>query len=343
MKKLAVSVIVMLILALGCAAALSACTPVSVEEDGTVVAGGVRYKVDGQFATVIGYVEGERRLKVLSRLGNEEAGIDAEVTIIAENAFAGADIDQVEFDTGFERLTIYPNAFAGSTVKDLEDFPYTNVTLIDNALAGMANLSVISVRGDSQERDCYYINDTDGGLYGVDSDGKTTLYLIPAAKSAANTYTITANIVAPGAFSCNKSINTVFVTNSVSRICSGAFANVKISRVSFQDVTAEVFVEEGAFEVDKDMRFEVSADSVEVLDHWIKLSDGEQLETLSGLIHPTGCTEEQPHIHGLSGDNAPATSIEGIPYEVSDAAHFRIRIGDREYVLQYLFTTFTAA
>ena len=46
-------------------------------------------------------------------------GIEDEVTIIAENAFAGADIDQIEFDDDFERLTIYPIAFAGSTVKDL--------------------------------------------------------------------------------------------------------------------------------------------------------------------------------------------------------------------------------
>lgn len=351
MRKLAITLAVILLLSLGCGIALSACVDVRVGEDGTVIAGGVKYKIDGQFATVVGYdPEGGRRLKILSEIVDEELGIDAEVTIIAENAFSGADIDQIEFDDDFERLTIYPNAFAGSTVKNIEDFPYTNVTLMDNALAGMSELTVISVRGDSRERGCYYIG-SDGGLYGVGNDGKVTLYLVPAAKQAANTYTITANIVAPGAFSCNKSINTVFVTEAVTRICVGAFANVKMSRLSCRDATAEIYVEDGAFEVDKDMRFEVSADSVEVLEHWIKLSDGEQLEMLSGLIHPIGCTMTEPHIHGLSEANAsyqstspaPATSLEGIPYQVSDANHYRITIGESVFTLQYLFTTFTAA
>lgn len=342
MKKLAVILAVILLLSLGCGAALTACTDVRVDDDGTIVAGGVRYKIDGQFATVVGYDKDYgRRLKILNEIEDEELGIEAEVTIIAENAFAGADIDQIEFDDDFERLTIYPNAFAGSTVKDLEDFPYTNVTLMDNALAGMSELTVISVRGDSTARGCYYIRETDGGLYGVGEDGKVTLYLIPAAKQASNTYTIVADIVAPGAFSCNKSINTVYVESNVNRICAGAFAGVKMSNVYFRDGTAEVFVEEGAFEVDKDMRFYVSANSVEVLDHWIKLSDGEQLETLSGLIHPIGCTMSTPHVHGLSEENAPATSIEGISYEVTDASHYRIKIGDTEYVLQYLFTSYT--
>ena len=134
--------------------------------------------------------------------------------MIEEGAFAGAKIDQVEFDTGFKNLTIYPNAFAGSSISNLEDFPYTGVTLMDNALAGMGNLKELSVRGDSREAGCYYIDESDDGLYGVGKDGKTTLYLVPAARRSADTYTITAAIVAPRAFSTNKSINTRHAGNT---------------------------------------------------------------------------------------------------------------------------------
>lgn len=341
MRKAVIALVATLILVGVCAFGLTACVDIRDEGDGVYSNQGVLYRYNGQFATVIGAVEGARHCKILPRLENEELGLDAEVTMIEEGAFAGAKINQVEFDTGFKNLTIYPNAFAGSSISNLEDFPYTGVTLMDNALAGMGNLKELSVRGDSTARGCYYIRETDGGLYGVGEDGKVTLYLIPAAKQASNTYTIVADIVAPGAFSCNKSINTVYVESNVTRICAGAFAGVKMSNVYFRDGTAEVFVEEGAFEVDKDMRFYVSANSVEVLDHWIKLSDGEQLEALSGLIHPDTCTMTQPHVHGLSAENAPATSLEGIPYEVTDASHYRIKIGETEYTLEYLFTAFS--
>ena len=341
MRKAVIALVATFILVGVCAFGLTACVDIHDEGDGVYSNQGVLYRYNGQFATVIGAVEGATYCKILPRLENEELGLDAEVTMIEEGAFAGAKIDQVEFDTGFKNLTIYPNAFAGSSISNLEDFPYTGVTLMDNALAGMGNLKELSVRGDSREAGCYYIGESDNGLYGVGKDGKTTLYLVPAARRAADTYTITADIVAPGAFSNNQSIKTVNVKNSVSRICKGAFAGVRILNVSLVEASAEIFVEDGAFEVDKDMRFYVSADSVEVLNHWIKLSDGEQLEALSGLIHPDTCTMTQPHVHGLSAENAPATSLEGIPYEVTDASHYRITIGETEYTLQYLFTSFS--
>lgn len=341
MRKAVIALVATLILVGVCAFGLTACVDIRDEGDGVYSNQGVLYRYNGQFATVIGAVEGATYCKILPRLENEELGLDAEVTMIEEGAFAGAKIDKVEFDTGFKNLTIYPNAFAGSSISNLEDFPYTGVTLMDNALAGMGNLKELSVRGDSREAGCYYISESDDGLYGVGKDGKTTLYLVPAARRSADTYTITADIVAPGAFSNNKSISTVNVGNSVSRICKGAFAGVRVLNVSLVEASAEIFVEDGAFEVDKDMRFYVSADSVEVLNHWIKLSDGEQLEELSGLIHPDTCTMTQPHVHGLSAENAPATSLEGIPYEVTDASHYRITIGETEYTLQYLFTSFS--
>lgn len=341
MRKAVIALVATFILVGVCAFGLTACVDIRDEGDGVYSNQGVLYRYNGQFATVIGAVEGATYCKILPRLENEELGLDAEVTMIEEGAFAGAKIDQVEFDTGFKNLTIYPNAFAGSSISNLEDFPYTGVTLMDNALAGMGNLKELSVRGDSREAGCYYIGESDNGLYGVGKDGKTTLYLVPAARRAADTYTITADIVAPGAFSNNQSIKTVNVKNSVSRICKGAFAGVRILNVSLVEASAEIFVEDGAFEVDKDMRFYVSAKSVEVLNHWIKLSDGEQLEMLSGLIHPDTCTMTQPHVHGLSAENAPATSLEGIPYEVTDASHYRITIGETEYTLQYLFTSFS--
>ena len=322
---------------------LAACVNIRYEGDDIYSNQGVLYKVDGQFATVIGHVEGETYCKILPRIKDEGLGIDAQVTIIAENAFANAKIDHVEFGAGFENLTIYPNAFAGSTINNLEDFPYRNVTLMDNALAGIYNLRELSVRGDSHERGCYYIDEKDNGLYGVGENGEITLYLVPAARSAGEDYTVTADIVAPGAFSGNKSIKNVYVGANVKRICAGAFAGVKISAVTInQGRTAEIFVEDNAFEVDKDMRFYVPAKDEAELDQWIKLNDGEQFETLSGLIHPAGCTTSGAHIHGLSGDNAPATSYAGTPYEVTDASHYRIKIGETEYVLQYLFTTFSA-
>lgn len=343
MRKAVIALVATLILVGVCAFGLTACVDIRDEGDGVYSNQGVLYRYNGQFATVIGAVEGARYCKILPRLENEELGLDAEVTMIEEGAFAGAKIDQVEFDTGFKNLTIYPNAFAGSSVSNLEDFPYTGVTLMDNALAGMGNLKELSVRGDSREAGYYYIGESDNGLYGVGKDGKITLYLVPAARRSADTYTITADIVAPGAFSNNKSISTVNVGNSVSRICKGAFAGVRVLNVSLVEASAEIFVEDGAFEVDKDMRFYVSAkNSVEVLNHWIKLSDGEQLEMLSGLIHPDTCTMTQPHVHGLSAENAPATSLEGIPYEVTDASHYRIKIGETEYTLEYLFTAFSA-
>lgn len=342
MRKAVIALVATLILVGVCVFGLAACVDIRDEGDGVYSNQGVLYRYNGQFATVIGAVEGARYCKILPRLENEELGLDAEVTMIEEGAFAGAKIDQVEFDTGFKNLTIYPNAFAGSSISNLEDFPYTGVTLMDNALAGMGNLKELSVRGDSREAGYYYIGESDNGLYGVGKDGKITLYLVPAARRSADTYTITADIVAPGAFSNNKSISTVYVGNSVSRICKGAFAGVRILNVSLAKASAEIFVEDGAFEVDKDMRFYVSANSVEVLDHWIKLSDGEQLEALSGLIHPDTCTMTQPHVHGLSAENAPATSLEGIPYEVTDASHYRIKIGETEYTLEYLFTAFSA-
>lgn len=341
MRKAVIALVTTLILVGVCAFGLTACVDIRDEGDGVYSNQGVLYRYNGQFATVIGAVEGARYCKILPRLENEELGLDAEVTMIEEGAFAGAKIDQVEFDMGFKNLTIYPNAFAGSSISNLEDFPYTGVTLMDNALAGMSNLKELSVRGDSREAGCYYMGEYDNGLYGVGKDGKITLYLVPAARRSADTYTITADIVAPGAFSNNKSISTVNVGNSVSRICKGAFAGVRVLNVSLAKASAEIFVEDGAFEVDKDMRFYVSADSVEVLNHWIKLSDGEQLEALSGLIHPDTCTMTQPHVHGLSAENAPATSLEGIPYEVTDASHYRITIGETEYTLEYLFTSFS--
>ena len=341
MRKAVIALVATLILVGVCAFGLTACVDIHDEGDGVYSNQGVLYRYNGQFATVIGAVEGATYCKILPRLENEELGLDAEVTMIEEGAFAGAKIDKVEFDTGFKNLTIYPNAFAGSSISNLEDFPYTGVTLMDNALAGMGNLKELSVRGDSREAGYYYIGEYDNGLYGVGKDGKITLYLVPAARRSADTYTITADIVAPGAFSNNKSISTVNVGNSVSRICKGAFAGVRVLNVSLVKASAEIFVEDGAFEVDKDMRFYVSAGSVEVLNHWIKLSDGEQLEALSGLIHPDTCTMTQPHVHGLSAENAPATSLEGIPYEVTDASHYRITIGETEYTLEYLFTAFS--
>lgn len=322
---------------------LAACVNIRYEGDDIYSNQGVLYKVDGQFATVIGHVEGETYCKILPRIKDDGLGIDAQVTIIAENAFANAKIDQVEFDAGFENLTIYPNAFAGSTINNLEDFPYRNVTLMDNALAGMYNLRELSVRGDSHERGCYYIDENDNGLYGVGENGEITLYLVPAARSAGEDYTVMADIVAPGAFSGNKSIKNVYVGVNVKRICAGAFSGVKISAVTInQGRTAEIFVEDNAFEVDKDMRFYVPAKDEAELDQWIKLNDGEQFETLSGLIHPVGCTMSGAHIHGLSGDNAPATSYAGTPYEVIDAGHYKVEVAGAIYTLLYLFTTFSA-
>lgn len=344
MKKAALALIITIILAVVCVTALAACVNIQEEGDGIYSNQGVKYKVDGQFATVIGAVEGATYCKILPRLQDDALGINAEVTIIAENAFAGAKIDHVEFDVGFERLTIYPNAFAGSTVSNLEDFPYTNVTLTDNALAGMHDLRELSVRGDSRERGCYYVDEErDYGLYGVGENGEVTLYLVPAARSAGEDYTITADIVAPGAFSGNKSIKNVYVGANVKRICAGAFAGVKISAVTInQGRTAEIFVEDNAFEVDKDMRFYVPAKDEAELDQWIKLNDGEQFETLSGLIHPAGCATGGAHIHGLSGEDAPATSLQGLPYAVTDASHYKVEIAGVTYTLQYLFTTFSA-
>ena len=95
MRKAVIALVATLILVGACAFGLTACVDIHDEGDGVYSNQGVLYRYNGQFATVIGAVEGARYCKILPRLENEELGLDAEVTMIEEGAFAGAKIDQV--------------------------------------------------------------------------------------------------------------------------------------------------------------------------------------------------------------------------------------------------------
>lgn len=335
MKKYAAITLIVALIAVLAGIFLTGCEEqLPVDANGIVTKEGIKYKIDGRFATVVGYQTGAKYGKIFPTINGSD------VTMIQSDAFAGSTIRELEFEVNFATLTIYPYAFANSEIREIEDFPYKNVVLQENALAGITKLEEISVRGDDTKEGCYFIDETDGSLHKTEN-GKDVLYLMPAARSLdSGQYTLTANVVEAGACSDNANMSTVVISDNVEFIRTGAFTGTKVNKIIFEAACEpDIEIEANAFVAHKDLMIKVPAHDVTALNSWINYSKG-QLREMSVLIHPTSCSSMSNYIHGMAGVADLPVSMEGYSFTVKDANHSLVEINGKEYTVPCLVKAF---
>ena len=286
---------------------LTACGGV---KEGEYTENGLKFQVKNNSATVVGIEDNVTEVSIPSKFkGLSVAGIK-------ENAFENSKVKKVAFNEEiYSNFYISENVFNNSDVENIENLP-ANASLDYRTFEGIKNLKSISVYGDGK----YKVEN--GALVEISGDVKNLKLVPSAAIPQANfengTYTISGYYtVSQNAFANNKFITDVVIGEGVKYVNENAFANINLNSVTIQNTNkSDLFIDDEAFTVHKNLKIFVPATTNQEMKSWLSYSKN-FVYSYNWIVHPVGCTDNTPHIHGLRGTMVNG-SLEGYSYNPSE-------------------------
>ena len=273
---------------------------------------GVTYNVENFTATVIDFESGATEATVAAEIQG------ADVMAIKTDAFKDSTITTLTFapELAGTSLMIEENAFSNSAIKNIVNLPADTILDID-AFADMQNLESITVNGTGE------LSIENGAL--VRTTGTETVFVLQPASTAPQTNFEVGTLTLTGydrfmqnSFAYNKFVTDVIINPDVVRVSDDAFKGVTVSTITFAEVDRyEVTeVESLAFEINKNVKIFVPATNDNEIDSWINYSNS-LIEAYAWIVHPTGCSNDNPqHVHEVP-TAVMSASFEGISYTLN--------------------------